>query len=141
MMAGLSDAEGQKLLDLLNQLNIKPDIADADALEQWLDKFGSQKPPDVDSKPPPVQLLSQSQWPKLSNFSGGQPGKNEVAYDEWQYEVRCLLSQNMHSEGAILQAIRRSLHGEAGRVVMRLGPLASIPDIMHKLDGVYGTVE
>ena len=105
-----------------------------------MEKLGSHKPEDDGAKPP-VQVVTQSQWPKLPNFSGSQPGKNEVAYDEWQYEVKCLMSQKIHTDGAILQSTRRSLHGEPGRVVMRLGPLASVQDILHKLDGIYGIVE
>jgi hypothetical protein len=37
--------------------------------------------------------------------------------------------------------VRKSLKGEAGRVVMHLGPTASIPEILYKLDSIYGDVE
>jgi hypothetical protein len=37
--------------------------------------------------------------------------------------------------------VGRSLKGEAGRVVMHLGPTASIPEILYKLDSIYGDVE
>ena len=40
-----------------------------------------------------------------------------------------------------MQAIRRSLKGDAGRVVMGLGPRANIEDILHKLTSVYGEVD
>jgi hypothetical protein len=33
------------------------------------------------------------------------------------------------------------MKGEAGRVVMHLGPTASIPEILYKLDSIYGDVE
>jgi hypothetical protein len=35
-------------------------------------------------------------------------------------------------------AVRRSLKGEAGRVAMHLGHKASIPEIIYKLDSIYG---
>ena len=38
-------------------------------------------------------------------------------------------------------AVRRSLEGEAGRVAMHLEPKASIPEILYKLDSIYGDVE
>ena len=33
------------------------------------------------------------------------------------------------------------MKGEAGRVVMHLGPTARIPEILYKLDSIYGDVE
>jgi hypothetical protein len=38
-------------------------------------------------------------------------------------------------------AVRRSLEGEAGRVAIHLKPKASIPEILYKLDSIYGDVE
>jgi hypothetical protein len=35
----------------------------------------------------------------------------------------------------------RSLKGSAGRVLMRLGPNASVDEILYKLDSVHGIVE
>lgn len=46
-----------------------------------------------------------------------------------------------YSSDVIGSAIKKSLRGEAGRVAMRLGPSASISDLMNKLESVYGTVE
>ena len=40
-----------------------------------------------------------------------------------------------------MHAIRRSLKGDAGRVVMGLGSRADIADILHKLTSVYGEVD
>jgi hypothetical protein len=37
--------------------------------------------------------------------------------------------------------MRRSLKGSASRVLMRLGPNASVEEILYKLDSVYGIVE
>ncbi|XP_062618198.1 uncharacterized protein LOC134279798 [Saccostrea cucullata] len=37
--------------------------------------------------------------------------------------------------------MRRSLRGSASRVLMRLGPNASVDEILYKLDSIYGLVE
>jgi hypothetical protein len=145
-MATLSEEEGKTLVELFNKMKLKPNLDSEEALKEWLAKTGlpdqeEDKDEKGDAKPKGLGLPFNSNWPKLSNFSGAHPGKNEARYDEWNYEVKCLKAEGVHSSGAILRAIRRSTHGEAGRIVMRLGPNAGIPDILHKLDVVYGTVE
>ena len=76
--------------------------------------------------------------PKLPNFSGDK--KDETSYDLWRYEVECLMRYNV-KYSTVLQSFRRSLRGNAARVLMRLGTEASIDDILQRIDGVYGTVE
>ena len=49
--------------------------------------------------------------------------------------------EKTHSKEIIAQAIRRSLKGEAGRIVMRLGPYATVEQILGKLSCIYGDVE
>lgn len=66
--------------------------------------------------------------------------KSESLFDQWRYEVECLQTDG-YSENVICLAIRRSLRGPAGRVLMRLGPNATVDEIMYKLDSIYGTVE
>ncbi|KAL5006783.1 hypothetical protein ScPMuIL_015589 [Solemya velum] len=51
------------------------------------------------------------------------------------------LNKEKHSQDAILQAIRMSLKGEAGRVLMRLGPKATVDSIVRKMNSVYGEVD
>ena len=53
--------------------------------------------------------------PKLSIFSGD---KDKASFDVFEYEVRSLL--RIHSEEMVAEAIRRSVKGEAARIVMRL---------------------
>jgi hypothetical protein len=162
----LSEEEGKRLLEIFKELNLKPDLANADSFQQWMgtvaphqdeteleseetgpektepEKTEPEKKPQESKEPKtPAHLPHHGQWPKLPNFSGNSPGKNDAKYDEWRYEVKCLISEGIHSDGAILRAIRRSTHGEPGRILMRLGPLADIPDILNKLDVIYGIVE
>ena len=82
--------------------------------------------------------LPLSGVPKISLFSG--ENKNDILYDQWRYEVECLQTDG-YAENVICLAMRRSLKGSAGRVLMRLGPNASVEEIIHKLDSVYGIVE
>lgn len=74
---------------------------------------------------------------RISTFSGD--GKSDSSYDLWKYEVTCLMKESQ-SEEALLQAIRRSVKGEAAKVIMRLGVGASVEEILFKLDSIYGNV-
>ena len=51
-----------------------------------------------------------------------------------------MMKQN-YDKDAILNAVRRSLRGEAGMVAMRLDLDANIDDRMRKLDSIYGSVD
>lgn len=46
----------------------------------------------------------------------------------------------MHLALTIRQAVRKSLRGEAARIAKRLGPEATVNQILQKLDDVYGEV-
>ena len=74
---------------------------------------------------------------RLSVFSGDK--KSDVSYDLWKYEVICLMKEAESME-TVLQSIRRSVKGEAAHVVMRLGVSASVDEILHKFDSIYGNV-
>ena len=63
--------------------------------------------------------------PRLSIFSGSG-NKGETTFDVWQYGVICLLQDKTQPKEILLQAIRRFLKGDTGRVVMGLGPRADI---------------
>ena len=80
-------------------------------------------------------------YPKFSVFSGEEPkSKSEASYEEWKYEVRCVRNDRIHSEHIIAQAIRKSLRGQAKRVLLPLGPTANIEEILKRLEGVFGNV-
>ncbi|CAG2185179.1 unnamed protein product [Mytilus edulis] len=78
--------------------------------------------------------------PRISNFSGNNT-KGETSYELWRYEVTGLMADKLYDQENINYAVRRSLKGDAGMVAMHLGAKASIPDILHKLDSIYGAVE
>ena len=78
--------------------------------------------------------------PRISTFSCVNT-KTDVSFQEWRFEVRCLLKDRTMSRDLLLQGVRKSLKGEPGKLCMHLGEGAMLEDIMKKLEGVYGTVE
>ena len=90
---------------------------------------------------PQLMQINNFQAPRISNFSGNQDCKTEKSFDEWKFEIQCLLAEGQHSHATILRAIRHSLRGEASKIAMRLGPNVSVTTLMTKFEGVFGTVE
>ena len=80
------------------------------------------------------------QPPRISSFSG-DVSKSDVGFESWVFEVKCLMKDRGLHEDLLLQSVRRSLKGEAGRLAMHLGEDATLTDILQKLDAVYGIVE
>ncbi|XP_056001618.1 uncharacterized protein LOC130048640 [Ostrea edulis] len=79
--------------------------------------------------------------PRLSIFYGESATKGEADYDQWCYEVKSLLHDEIYKEEVIMQAIRRSVRGEASRILMRLEPGVRIKAVLEKFESVYGTVD
>ena len=75
--------------------------------------------------------------PKINHFSG-DPSKDEVDYEQWRYEL--LAFAPYHTEGALKEAILRSLRGGAAGAIRHLGPRAGVPEMLNKLDTFYGIV-
>ncbi|XP_033731005.1 paraneoplastic antigen Ma2 homolog, partial [Pecten maximus] len=81
------------------------------------------------------------QVPKISSFSGDEsPQRGETTYEGWRYEVRCLASDSTLSEELVLQAIRKSLRGIARQTLIPLGPMATLDEVLKKLDTFFGNV-
>ena len=80
-------------------------------------------------------------FPKITVFSGEEPRpKSESSFEEWTYEVRCLRKDKMYSEATIGQAIRKSLKGQAKKVLLPMGSDATVDQIIQRLGGVFGNV-
>ncbi|PVD18623.1 hypothetical protein C0Q70_21173 [Pomacea canaliculata] len=69
-----------------------------------------------------------------------QPKDSEASYELWKFEVNCVKPDAAYDRHAVLEAVRRSLRGEAARVAMRLGVNATADSIISKFDSLYGTV-
>ena len=80
-------------------------------------------------------------FPKLPIFSGSEvPQKGETTYEVWAFEVKCLKNVQELPEHTLLQSIRNSLRGSARDMLIPLGELATVDQILEKLEGFYGIV-
>jgi hypothetical protein len=82
---------------------------------------------------------------KLRTFSGfslvSKPGKGEPIYDMRRHEILFSMSQNVYSKDVILSAVHNSLSGEAVWVIVLVGEHAELPQIIAKLDSIYGVID
>lgn len=136
---------------------LAPDIRDTE--------LGDQKPPTLPPQPdlmaqlvdllranaqvaapsPPVQPVPPGgmgyrlveQVTKLSMFSGTS---KDASFETWEYEVKCLVRENLEAD-MIKSAIRRSLKGDAARVLLNLGETPTVDQILTKFRGIYGQVQ
>lgn len=148
MATEFTQEEAEKLVSTFRHLNIKPKSDSPEDLQNWMQDYVHSlervKEENFDNsnhgqgEPADTKTLTMAHFPKVTSFSGD--GKGGTTYDLWRYEVMCIRKEKRSSE-TILQAIRMSLKGEAGRVVMRLGPLATVERIISKMDSVYGGVD
>ena len=99
---------------------------------------------ETERKPTATASTSQDRpfiFPKISTFSAEDPKpKSESSFEEWKYEVKCLRKDNMYSEAVIGQVVRKSLKGDAKRVLVQMKEGATVDDILQKLEGMYGNV-
>jgi metal-responsive CopG/Arc/MetJ family transcriptional regulator len=51
------------------------------------------------------------------------------------------MSQNVYSKDVILSAVHNSLSGEAVWVIVLVGEHAELPQIIAKLDSIYGVID
>ena len=137
----LTQDEIKNIVDALKSMKVKPKADTPQEFLKWMTKGKSTEVKtehhDVDTKTE-SRSVSNISFPKIPFFSGSS--QTDTTYDVWRYEVECLLSESYKSE-VIHHAIRRSLRGEASRVIMHLGPGASIKAIIEKLDSIYGSVD
>lgn len=168
-MAEFTEDEAKLLLDSFRRLKLKPHADTPEDLASWLKSYAASNvegevkeeidreesknvegevKEDRDRKeskkvqPKASDLAVAIHPPRLSVFTGEKPvGKGDTNYEMWRYEVKCLLSEKIHSVESIFQAVRRSLRGEAGMIAMRLGPAANLEELLQKLHSVYGIVE
>lgn len=143
MAKDMSDAEKAELAKVFQELGERPDTKDVNSLKQWMKTYveksgGASSKADIkpDIKPTVANII---QDPRISMFSGDT--SKDVTYDIWKYEVNSLLREHSHSLPVINRAIRKSLRGEAARVVVQLGEVVGIDEIIDRLDALYGSVE
>ena len=72
-------------------------------------------------------------FPKLSTYSGTEtPGKGEVTFEAWRYEVKSLCAS--HEESVVKEAMIRSLREPAATVLRGLPTNATIKEILRCME-------
>ena len=86
-----------------------------------------------------VKLLQAGQcpttlaFPKLNLYSGAEPpGKGEVSFEQWRYEVQAL--EVSHEASVVREAIIRSLCEPAATVMRGIPPGTSIAHIIKRME-------
>ena len=144
-MAELSETELEQLGKAFGAMGVKPKGDTPEELEAWmLDYLNTKgkipKVPDLaQNKPPVTQVTVSSRVPNICPFSGNPTAKSE-SFELWKYEVECLVDSSQYNVQVIEESVRRSLKGEAARVVKRLGVGTRINVIIAKLNTLFGNV-
>jgi hypothetical protein len=141
--------ESAQLVTAFQQLGVKPKADSPDALKQWMLEYlhstgtlqPKQEEPDTANTVKDFKSTVIHNVPRIASFSGDPAAKSDTTFELWLYEVKCLMNDKTYSPEVLLQAVRKSLKGEAGHIVMRLGVRAKVSDILDKLYGVFGNVE
>ena len=150
-MADISEEDLAFLKLLKKEVKETPKTEETKNLKEWMLKYlaasgelpaKQETPPE---KEPPktkeyIPIPKMREPPRISTFSGSN-NKGEATYELWRYEVCGLMADKLYDPENINYAVRRSLKGEARTIAMHLGPKASIPEILHKLDSIYENVE
>lgn len=136
------DEELKTMAEGFTEMGVKPNLQSKEKFQKWLLDFSTGAKPKSDGATASASTQDKSpntyQTPRLPNFSGDKKG--DATFDLWKYEVECLC-KDKYSDATITQAIRRSVRGEAARVIMRLGADAKVDDILYKLESIFGTID
>ncbi|KAH3699903.1 hypothetical protein DPMN_074865 [Dreissena polymorpha] len=140
----------QKLLDALRELNMDPQTESGEDIGLFVRRL--TKKTDEERKPrvspfeysmPRFSSYPETgtyHFPKLSAFSG-EDNKGEATWDAFRYEIHALLTEGTFTEKQIMLGLRRSMKGTAGDILRRLGPGASLHEVLKKLESTYGNIE
>ena len=147
-MAEPSQEELKLLAAVFKDLKVKPKMDTPDDFKKWMvsyvsqmgDKSGVQVKQESSTDSPSTVKLTTHYIPKLSCYHGDVSKQDVVTYDQWRYEVDCLVKEK-YAESIIGQSIRNSLRGNAAKVVMRLGSEASLKEVLDKMESIFGSIE
>ena len=117
-------ALGSKLV----AMGLKADASSGE-LDEWLKTKG-------ESKPMGNVLMTGPGLPRLPNFNGDS---GEASFAHWVFEIQCLKKEG-YAELQILNAVRRSVRGQAAEVVLQLGEKCSLTDLLQKFEVIFGDV-
>ncbi len=129
----------REVLEALERMGIPDNVED---LDKWMMEQATKGGKMKVKAEPTAQAQGYQQPLKLSFFSGeDKPKGGETAFDLWKFDVECLMREGTHSDETIKQCVRRSLRGDAARLLKHMGFEPTLDQILLKLDGLYGTVE
>ena len=85
--------------------------------------------------------MIKSSTPRVGFFSGEIPVKgDQLTFEQWEYEVRGYVEQDLYSRPVLKDAVLRSLRGPAKDSIRHLPSSASIGNVIDALQVKYGTV-
>ena len=145
----LSDSDKERIkleIDAIGKDHRMMEMREKKEQEDWMrrveeDEVYIRRQLDSIEREERITLEKNMFFPKFTPFSGEDPKpKGEASYEEWRYEVNCIQRDKMYSKYVIGQAIRKSLRGQAKRVLLPSGVTATIEDIMDRLESVFGNI-
>lgn len=68
------------------------------------------------------------------------PKLTETTFEEWRVEVNAMMDSGLYQEDILRQAVRNSLSGKTRKILLTLNSKATTPEIVEKLESVYGNV-
>lgn len=135
----LSEEELKKLESIFGGWGLETEIKSNEDLKKVVLSTQVKREQEEAKHTADVRPRSELVIPKLPSFSG-KTEVNSTPFDVWRYDVECIMRDHRHSPEIVNESIRRSLKGEAAKVLVRLGPQASPHEVLSKLDGLYSTV-
>lgn len=129
--------KGNNFLEMFHSLSPKSKKATLLQMQGFGDVKQDFTVPVGSSQGTPLFVKTHIEPPRLPFFSGD--GK-DCFYLQWKFEVSCLASSGTYPAAVLLQAIRRSVRGKAGEVLVNLGADATVSQIISKFDARFGEV-
>ena len=141
----MTDEEEGNLKTLFAQMGARAKADTKENLQRWMIDYVASLnlTPRIDDRvnsnpqPPsqPIFNVTTSRKPWLTKFSGDHGSEG---YDLWQHQLISLIKEG-HNDKDIFDAIRSSLHGKAGNIMVRLG--TDVTDILEKMNSVFGDID
>lgn len=138
--------EYKSLIQSLHEARVKPKSKDPKQFKKRMKTFVEEDKEEETIKEESESGVSShtplpyTRHPPMVSFFSGKEGKSDTSYDLWRYEVCCLMADKIHPQDVIAQAVRRSLRGDAGRVLMHLGTNVSLEKMIEKMDSIFGKI-
>jgi len=114
-----------------------PEMKNEEDLQKFMVQYGKTEDRKIDED---IRRTKTVQIPRIPLFYG-EVGKGEVSYSTWAHELKCLVLANQHEEDVLLQAIRKSLRGEAADVLRRCGVEATVKQILKEFEANFGDID